>query len=103
MMFMARNCREHRRREEAAVESKGPIVVGALQPRAGLGGTRLIGEHSDEAVQPAVDPRDAVKLVAERKIVYLRNVGQGSSGLEGEACQRRLNPDPHCAAKPIES
>src|ERR1700738_4091801 len=35
MMFMARNCREHRRREEAAVESKGPIVVGALQARAG--------------------------------------------------------------------
>jgi hypothetical protein len=26
------------------------------------------------------------EVVAERKIVYLRNVGQGSSGLEGEAC-----------------
>ena len=27
------------------------------------------------------------EVVAERKIVYLRNVGQGSSGLEGEACR----------------
>ena len=26
------------------------------------------------------------EVVAEGKIVYLRNVGQGSSGLEGEAC-----------------
>lgn len=26
------------------------------------------------------------EVVVERKIVYLRNVGQGSSGLEGEAC-----------------
>jgi hypothetical protein len=26
------------------------------------------------------------EVVAERKIVYLRNVGQGSSSLEGEAC-----------------
>ena len=26
------------------------------------------------------------EVVAERKIAYLRNVGQGSSGLEGEAC-----------------
>ena len=27
------------------------------------------------------------EVVAERKIVYLRNVGQGSSGLEGETCR----------------
>jgi hypothetical protein len=26
------------------------------------------------------------EVVVERKIVYQRNVGQGSSGLEGEAC-----------------
>jgi hypothetical protein len=26
------------------------------------------------------------EVVAERKIVYLQNVGQGSSGLGGEAC-----------------
>jgi hypothetical protein len=44
-------------------------------------------------------PRDEV--VAEQKIVYLRNVGQGSSSLEGEACstltmssQRRLGTAP---------
>ena len=36
----------------------------------GLGGTRLmarrIGEHSDEAVQPAVEPRDAVKPAVDQ-------------------------------------
>jgi hypothetical protein len=29
------------------------------------------------------------EVVAERKIVYLRNVGQGSPGLEGKACSIR--------------
>ena len=68
-------------------------------PSSGESGELRMARPSSELLAP---PRTRGVLrdevVAERKIVYLRNVGQGSSGLEGEACstlamssQRRRN------------
>ena len=50
-----------------------PVVIASARQAELLAPPRTRGVLRDE-------------VVAEQKLVYLRNVGQGSSGLEGEAC-----------------
>ena len=68
-----------------------PGSITALSPRPASSQVSLldcIGLQSPELLAPR-RTRGVLRaeVVAERKIVYLRNVGQGSSGLEGEACR----------------
>jgi hypothetical protein len=44
------------------------------------------GVHAELLAPPRMRSVLREEVVVERKIVYQRNVGQGSSGLEGEAC-----------------
>jgi hypothetical protein len=58
-----------------------PVVIASARQAELLAPPRARGVLRDE-------------VVAEQKIVYLRNVGQGSSGLEGEACSTRAMSSP---------
>jgi|SRR6516162_4280447 len=64
----------------------GPMVRIRLPPAESRANSEWPARHLNSWRHPGRGACCRDEVVAEGKIVYLRNVGQGSSGLEGEAC-----------------